>query len=324
MQTFQLPCVEGRPVAILGGGVLGRRICSVWAAAGYRVNVRDPSPEQRAATVDCCDEGLAGRPERGSVEAFADLGPAVDNAWLVVEAVPEKLQLKIERFLDLEKLAAKDALLSSNSSSYKSRELVEGLNASTKRRVLNMHYFMPPDVNIVELMTDGNTDASIFPFLVEKLKEVGLSPYVAQKESTGFIINRLWAAVKRETLSILAEDVSTPQEVDKIWVEFMGSSHGPVSMMDAVGLDTVYLIEEHYVKERNLPDVPIRFLAKYIADGKLGLKSNNRGLLGPAAKQGLGLTQRLGQHPKTARYRSPTRSNSLLRQRRHEGLPLQL
>ena len=86
---------------------------------------------------------------------------------------------------------------------------------------------------IVELMTDGYTSPEIFPFMVERCKEAATSPYVARKESTGFIFNRLWAAVKREVLTILAEGVSVPEEIDSMWTElFLKGKSLPCRTMD--------------------------------------------------------------------------------------------
>ncbi|KLP08903.1 3-hydroxybutyryl-CoA dehydrogenase [Fusarium fujikuroi] len=285
MGAFTLPSTEGRTVAVLGGGVLGRRIACGWAASGFDVVIRDPSPEQRAAAVEYCNTSMSLYSDfesRGTVAAFEDLSEAVVQAWLVIEAVPEKLPLKISTFADLEKLTPHDAILASNSSSYKSREMIGGLLPETRRRVLNMHYYMPPGNRVVELMTNGETDESIFPFLREKLEEIKFHPYIARKESTGFIFNRLWAAIKREVLNILAEEVSTPEEIEKLWKEmWYGKESGPMEMMDAVGLDTVSFIEQHYVDERGLPDTPVKFLQKYIDDGRLGAKSDKGGLLPP-------------------------------------------
>jgi 3-hydroxyacyl-CoA dehydrogenase len=86
---------------------------------------------------------------------------------------------------------------------------------------------------IVELMTDGHTEESIFPFMIERCKEGATLPYVARKESTGFIFNRLWAAVKRETLTILAEGVSVPEEIDSLWTQmFVKGGSTPCRTMD--------------------------------------------------------------------------------------------
>jgi 3-hydroxyacyl-CoA dehydrogenase len=110
--------------------------------------------------------------------------------------------------------------------------MIEKISDKTKSRVLNTHYFMPPGNMMVELMTDGYTHPEIFPFLAERHKEAGLFPFVARKESTGFIFNRVWAAIKREFLTILAEDVSTPEELDQMWTLFWGSKQAPCQLMD--------------------------------------------------------------------------------------------
>ncbi|KAH0533454.1 hypothetical protein TsFJ059_002022 [Trichoderma semiorbis] len=181
---------------------------------------------------------------------------AVQTAWLVIEAVPEKLQIKIDTFSELETHASKDAILASNSSSYKSSEMLGKVKDTTKSRVLNTHYYMPPENMVVELMTDG------------------------------FIFNRLWAAIKRETLSILAEGVSTPEEIDALFIELTRSWGGPCRFMDAVGLDTVALIEDHYIKERQLsPTYTVDFLRReYLDKGRLGAKSPHGGLYPPQPK----------------------------------------
>ncbi|PKX97280.1 putative 3-hydroxyacyl-CoA dehydrogenase [Aspergillus novofumigatus IBT 16806] len=266
-----------RPVAILGAGVLGRRLACVWASAGYNIQVRDPSPQQREDCLAYVRDNVASYAEStgqepGRVDATDSLKDAVDNAWLVIEAVPEKIQLKISTFAELDALAPDDCILASNSSSYKSSEMLEKVGEATKARILNMHYYMPPQCMIVELMTDGHTAAEIFPFMVERSKEAATVPYVARKESTGFIFNRLWAAVKRE-------------EIDSMWQEmFVKGGVLPCKTMDAVGLDTVAFIEGHYIAERGLsPEKTVDFLKEnYLDKGKLGNKCANGGLY-PAA-----------------------------------------
>ncbi|KAJ5172015.1 hypothetical protein N7492_004608 [Penicillium capsulatum] len=270
-RTWQPPTNYGkRPVAILGAGVLGRRIACIWASAGYHVHVRDPSPEQRADCVAYVEGNVASYAEKtgktpGSIAVFAELKDAVGNAWLTIEAVPEKLTLKIATLAELDKLAPSDCILASNSSSYKSSEMLV-------------------KVMVVELMTNGLTEPSIFPFLVDRSKEAATIPYVARKESTGFIFNRLWAAVKREVLTILAEEVSVPEEIDSMWTEmFIKGAVTPCKTMDDVGLDTVGFIENHYIAERGLSDEKtVKFLQKnYLDQGKLGSKCSKGGLFPP-------------------------------------------
>ncbi|GLA38509.1 hypothetical protein AnigIFM63309_005806 [Aspergillus niger] len=293
ISTWQAPKdYRERPVVVLGGGVLGRRIACIWASAGYNVHVRDPSPEQRADCITYVNKNVASYAvhtgaKPGPITAFEDLAQAIENAWLVIECVPEVLQLKIDTFAELEKHAPTDCILATNSSSYRSSEMLEKVSEATKSRILNMHYYMPPQVMVVELMTDGLTEPSILQFMAERSKEVATKPYIARKESTGFIFNRLWAAVKRETLTILAEDVSTPSEIDSLWTEmFIKGKTLPCEMMDAVGLDTVAFIEKHYVAERGLDtEKTVDFLqTNYLSQGKLGNKSSKGGLYSPAEK----------------------------------------
>lgn len=286
--AFILPPTEDRRVSILGAGVLGRRIAAVWAAGGYAVSLRDPNEEQLKAALEYIKADSKQYPGgRGpadlNIQTFQDLAPAVENAFLVIECAPEVLPLKQETFVELEQLAPPDAILTTNSSSYKSREVASLLKPETRQRVLNMHYTMPPVQNIVELMTCGDTQAAtIFPFLVEKLREVGMKPVIAHRESTGFVTNRVWAAVKRECLMVLAEGVSTPQELDAACADFFGGGAGPCLAMDVVGLDTVSLIEKHYIEERGLPESGvIPFLQGYIDEGRLGAKSKLGGFYPP-------------------------------------------
>ncbi|KAL2126980.1 hypothetical protein VTI74DRAFT_11530 [Chaetomium olivicolor] len=209
-----------------------------WISGGYNVNLRDPSPEQREAALQYIEtEGHKYHHDPtiqpGVAHAFESLQTALKDAWLVIEVVPEKLGLKIDTFAELEALAPADAILASNSSSYKSSQMLDKVGDATKTRILNTHYYMPPTVMIVELMTDGFTAPGIFPFLIDRQKEAGTIPFIARKESSGFIFNRLWAAVKRETLAILAEGVSLPEEVDQMWYLMMVKSGvGPCRIMD--------------------------------------------------------------------------------------------
>ena len=142
-------------------------------------------------------------------------------------------------------------------------------------RVLNMHFYLPK-LRSVELMTCGKTDEAYIGFLKEVLPRWGFVPYVAMKESTGLIFNRVWAAIKRETIQVVAEGVATPEDVDALFREVLGTEASPFRLMDQVGLDVVLDIEDHYAAER--PGLPVEvrdLLKRYVAQGKLGVKSGS-------------------------------------------------
>lgn len=111
--------------------------------------------------------------------------------------------------------------------------MLEKVQSETKARILNTHYYMPPQVMIVELMTDGYTHPEIFTWLYARHKEAALQPFIARKESTGFIFNRIWAAIKRECLTVMAEGVSDAEEIDQLWAIMFGGQSQPCKMMDS-------------------------------------------------------------------------------------------
>lgn len=277
---------DTRPVVIIGAGTLGRRIGAVFAGGGAAVRIVDFSAEQRDAALAYIrdtaprlrDQLQESRPDLGTVavgsaEGFEDsTEESLSDAWLVIEAVPENLDIKRPLFGTLDRLAPGDAILATNSSSYASRMVID--EVTHRDRVLNMHFAMPPRSMAVELMSDGETSPEIIDRLVKDLPDYGILPFVAQKESTGFIFNRIWAAIKRESLAVVSEGVSTPDDVDAIMSANLGLKAGPFASMDQVGLDVVLNIEDHYAKENpHLPEGPRQLLHRYVDAGKLGKKT---------------------------------------------------
>ncbi len=190
----------------------------------------------------------------------------------MVESIPEHLELKRSVFAQLEAAAPSDAILASNSSSFPSRLIVEGL--STTHRMLNAHFCMPPTQIAVDVMSCRNTSQDVLNFVLDTFPEYGVRPFLVRRESTGFIFNRIWAAIKRESLAVVAEGVSTPEDVDEMFKLTLLTDFGPFRAMDQVGLDVVYDIEEHYAQENPaLPTGPRQLLRRYLDAGKLGVKS---------------------------------------------------
>lgn len=275
-----------RPVVIIGAGTLGRRIGAVFAGGGATVRIIDFSPEQRDAALAYVrdtaprlrDQLQEARPDlgtipAGSVEGYEDsTEESLSDAWLVIEAVPENLDIKRPLFGTLDRFAPGDAILATNSSSYASSMVID--EVTHRDRVLNMHFAMPPRSMAVELMSDGETSPAIIERLEKELPNYGILPLVAKKESTGFIFNRIWAAIKRESLAVVSDGVSTPDDVDAIMRANMGLKAGPFASMDQVGLDVVLNIEDHYAEENpHLPEGPRQLLHRYVDAGKLGKKT---------------------------------------------------
>ncbi|SIF94748.1 Putative dehydrogenase (3-hydroxybutyryl-CoA dehydrogenase FadB?) [Mycobacteroides abscessus subsp. abscessus] len=279
--TYSPPAdIDNRPVAVLGAGTLGRRIALTFATRGGVVHLYDVSEESLQSAKEFLDQripelvkarsALGAQP--ATIEYYTDLPSAVKDAWYVVESVPEVQALKIDMLGQLDEIAAPDAIIGTNSSSFMSSELMG--KVKHPERFLNTHYGQPPEAPQAELVTDGHTDERIFDILGAELPKHGFVTAVAHKESVGFIINRVWAAVKREALAVVAEGVSTPAEFDRIWVASGMSPIGVFRAIDRVGLDVALDIEDNYIK--HFPYIPTTsrdLLQQYVDEGKLGVKS---------------------------------------------------
>jgi len=278
MKNTVTECVRTRPAAVIGAGTLGRRIALMLATRGGQVRLFDRDGGAMRAGLDYARAALPGVVSTleggvaGQIDSAATLEAAIDNAWLIVEALPERLDLKIPLFGKLSQKAAPDAILATNSSSYPSSAMVA--EVADRTRVLNTHFMMPPEQRAVELMSCGTTRPGLMEDLAACFSTLGLSPYIAQKESIGFIENRIWAAIKREALCVAAEGVATPEVIDRIYCETQGTPMGPFRAMDRVGLDIVLQIEEHYARAYpHLPQAPRQLLETMIAKNRLGLKT---------------------------------------------------
>jgi 3-hydroxybutyryl-CoA dehydrogenase len=270
--------IRNRPVAVIGAGTLGRRIALMFASRGGAVRIHARRDEQLAEATEFVAQALLGVIESrgfgepGVATGTTSLAEALDDAWLVVESAPEKLEIKIPLWGEIDRAAPSDTIFATNSSSYPSRLMAEQVRDKT--RLCNAHFYMPPFVNALDLMSDGQTDRELLDTLLTVLPEFGVYPFEARKECTGFIFNRVWAAIKRESLAVVAEGVARPEDVDGMYKLNLGAPAGPFQLMDLVGLDVALDIENHYVAEfPNLPTHARDLLRSYVDAGKLGQKT---------------------------------------------------
>lgn len=275
---------EWGTVAIIGAGTMGGQIAVTLAGSGVPVRLYDASPDALAAARDriaadaarLVDEGFLPGPATAvgaRVTPAATLAEAVSGAWLVIESVPERVDLKRALFAELSALVAPDVILATNSSSFRSRLLADATRGP--ERLLNTHFYNHPwRRRGVELMGCGQTDPAVIDRVAAFLRETGFVPVVVRGESTGFIYNRIWRAIKRESLRVVAEGLATPEEVDRLFCLALGTPIGPFGLMDRVGLDVVADIERHYAAESGRPeDEPPAFLDELVRAGRLGVKT---------------------------------------------------
>jgi 3-hydroxybutyryl-CoA dehydrogenase len=279
------PGREIRSVAMIGAGTMGWQIAARTADSGRTVALYDALPGAAERAIERMRTELdpavraAGKAERwdvpallGRVRAVGSLEDAVAGVDLVIEAVREHLPTKLEVFRELDRLAPA-AILATNSSSLPSGRLVEAV--SRPERLVNLHFFSPIwQREMLEVMSCGRTDEAVLRDCVAFGRSLGLITIGVQGESMGFVINRVWRAVKREALRVVDEGHAAPEDVDRLWMGFFGTPYGPFGLMDLVGLDVVRDIEASYVAVTQDPtDRVSPTLRRLVEAGKLGEKS---------------------------------------------------
>jgi len=264
---------------------MGMQIGLQAAVHGYQVWLVDTQPEalQRATQGQALE--LSRRVERqqlaesekavilARLHATTDLAEGAGQADLVIEAVPERLDLKRQVFAQIDALCPPHTILATTSSSLRASAIEDATRRPDK--VLNMHFFPPVwQRPMVELMRGTMTADETMSLAREWVSSLGLTPLMVLKESTGFIFNRVWRAVKKECLHLVDEGIASYEDVDRAWMIAVGGPAGPFGMMDMVGLDVVRDIEMVYYQESGDPsDAPPKILLDKIAKGELGVKT---------------------------------------------------
>jgi 3-hydroxybutyryl-CoA dehydrogenase len=271
-------------ISIIGAGFMGTEIASRAVLKGYRVTIFDIEPsalEKSKETVEAFIQAKIDfgeiREEASAVNAritfYQDLASAVKGADLVIEAAAEKLAIKQELFSQLDGLLLSPVILASNSSSIPVSRIETSV--SQKDRVLNMHFSAPiENLYYVELMRGCETSDMTIMRSSEWLVSIGCLPLLCKKESVGFMINRVWHATRREAMKVWSEGVADILEIDKAWMLFSGMPFGPFGLMDLIGLDIVFAVQNIYYEDSKDPYFkPPPKLKEMVDRGDLGVKT---------------------------------------------------
>ena len=258
-------------VALVGGGLMGSGIAAVLTAAGYRVSLFDPSSEarERAASRVAKSAGEDGTSDRFTVHA--DLPPAVAGADLVIEAVPEVLDLKRELFAQIDEHAPPAAILASNTSELS----VTTLAAATSRpeSVVGMHWFNPPErMRLVELVRGVRTSDQALTAASEVAARCEKT-VVTVEDRQGFVTTRAVAALLVEGARIMEEGVASPHDIDAAVRLGLNHPMGPLELADYIGLDTVLYISDSLTEAYGDRFRAPQTLRKFVEAGRLGRKS---------------------------------------------------
>jgi 3-hydroxybutyryl-CoA dehydrogenase len=274
-----------RKVAVIGTGTLGTQIAVHSAYHGYEVSAYDADPQSLGKVLRMIQVRIANSNRKPAIplkeiqrqakkiRMASTIEEAVQGADLVIEAIPEDLMLKRMLFKQIDFFAPEKSILATNSSSIP----ISKIESATHRpeKCLNLHFYsLDLGRNIADVMGGKKTTPQVLEAGKEWVRSIGCVPLTVKKELLGFCFNRVWRAVKRETLHMWAGGYVDFKDIDRGWMIWTGMSQGPFGIMDAVGLDVVYGIEMvYYNQSQARRDYPPAALKKMIGRNRLGVKT---------------------------------------------------
>jgi 3-hydroxybutyryl-CoA dehydrogenase len=271
-----------RNVTVIGAGTMGHGIAHAAIAGGYRTRMYDVSDEAVGKGRIAIERIVAKSVELGKLSAAdagatlerlsttTSLADAVQDADLVIEAAPERIDLKLALFGEIEQYAPAAAVIASNTSALSITELAGSLKDPA--RVAGMHFFNPVHrMKLIEIVRALESAPATLEAIEETARRMGKET-VLVRESPGFITTRVNAGLGNEAFYMLMEGVASARDIDKALKLGLNHPMGPFELVDLVGLDTRLSILEYLQRSMGEKYRPCPLLAQYVKAGRLGKK----------------------------------------------------
>lgn len=271
-------------ITVAGSGVLGSQIAYQIAFKGFNVNVYDINDEVLGKAKDRItdlkqryQEDLKATEEEvnsafNRISFYSDLAKATAEADLVIEAIPEVVQIKTDFYKELGKVAPEKTIFASNSSTLLPSQFAEATGRPQK--FLNLHFANEIwKNNTAEIMKHPGTDAKVFEDVIDFAKAIGMVALPLQKEQPGYILNSLLVPLLDAAQMLLLNEIADPETIDKTWMVATGAPMGPFAILDVVGITTAYNITLAKAEATGNPDykkLADLLKSEYIDKGKLG------------------------------------------------------
>ena len=278
--------MEVKKVAVLGAGLMGHGIAQVAAqVAKYEVSLRDVKQKFLDNGMTMIKNSLQSflKKEKISEEEVEetlkrihptlDLKEAVIDADLVIEAVPENVELKKKMYGEVERFSRKDVIIGSNTSSISITELASA--TPRPEQFCGMHFFNPPQLmRLIEIIRGVKTSDETINTIVEVAKRMGKEPVVVNKDCPGFVVTRVLIPALNEAMYLAWEGIAEPEDIDKAIKLGLNWPMGPFTLLDYLGLDTILSITGVFQNEIGDPKYrPCPLLRQMVKAGLLGRKT---------------------------------------------------
>ena len=272
-------------VGVIGGGQMGSQIAALAAMAGYETHVYDNDSENLKSKIKFTEDNLfnlieKGRYEKSKLDNFKkhlhsseSIDETINNKSFVIEAVVERLDIKLEIFENISKKLDENVVLATNSSFIPASEIAKSCEHPS--RFINMHFFYPPiRMDLIEISFPDNISDNILERTNTVSKNMGRSVVVLKKETPGFIVNRMLAALVDEAYELYDEGIAEFEDIDLAIKKGLNHPLGPFELSDYWGLDIHYYAKLKKFQESGDPkDEPKAFLKDKVLKGNLGVKT---------------------------------------------------
>ncbi len=270
-----------KKIGVIGAGIMGRGIAQVAAAADYEVVLISRQESTLNKAISIIVKNLHKEMERGKITAeqaaetlkriniTTNMAEAAGSE-LVIESVPELLEIKRQVFRQLDEICAAHTILATGTSA----KSISEIGSVTKRmdKVIGLHFFNPAHLmKLVEINRGMDTSDATYQVAEEVVRKMGKES-IAVNESPGFVVTRLNAVLANEAFKMVMEGVATPADIDKACRLGLNYPMGPFELIDLVGLDTRVLIMEELQRILGEAYRPSPLMVKYVKAGRLGKK----------------------------------------------------
>tara|TARA_B110000263_G_scaffold103612_1_gene90564 strand:+ start:1437 stop:2297 length:861 start_codon:yes stop_codon:yes gene_type:complete len=272
-------------IAVIGGGQMGSQIASLSAMAGYETHIYDQDIENVTSKLKFAEDNLENLISKNKYTEehlvnfkqnlyIADsINSLAEGKTFIIEAVVEQLEVKLEIFSQLSEITDQEVVLATNSSFIAASEIAK--DCQHIQRFINMHFFYPPlRMDLVEISYPKSTTREVVSRTQSVGKSMGRSIVTLKKETPGFIVNRMLAALVDEAYELYDEGIADFEDIDLAIKKGLNHPLGPFEISDYSGLDIHYYAKLKIFNETKDPkDYPKKFLEKKIENGDLGVKT---------------------------------------------------
>lgn len=278
-----------KKISVIGAGTMGHSIASAFALYGYSVSLYDTCEDQLKRVKGIIEIELQELVEGelfneiqikkalDNIRLFSDLEEATRDSDYVIEAIPERIDLKIDLFDKLDKFTPKHTILASNTSSLSLEDMMVNISDERKKRMIVNHWYNPGLIMpLVELSFFGNMPEDVYKEVEELYRSIKKQTVKVLKSIPGLVANRIQMAVAREVFSLIQQRIADPAEIDKalkFGPAFRYATTGQLEVADLGGLDIWCTVGDNLLKEMDNSICSNEILREKVEEGKLGVKS---------------------------------------------------